>query len=198
MRKLLPVYYLGPHELGGQLVGTIPEKMSGGYPPEIFNDIFSEGEPPRRIEWVLGCDPEWMNMNTDPNGPPDYARVYVRKGSTIMPDDIRCTHPIYDFDVTTGTFTQRPPTLEPADFTHCACGQQRICPVCGFGWGILPCECGGLLHDVVGMFYHSLEIAANLHRSMGVREIEDGHLLWQITNNPRAHLFPNSLVEVKA
>ena len=30
---------------------------------------------------------------------------------------------------------------EPCEMITCECGQNASCPVCGFGWGGLPCGC---------------------------------------------------------
>ena len=36
------------------------------------------------------------------------------------------------------------PKHEPIDMLCCDCFSNCICPVCGFGWGAIPCGCDGM------------------------------------------------------
>jgi hypothetical protein len=33
----------------------------------------------------------------------------------------------------------------PAQMMVCDCGRNAICPVCGYGFGSLPCDCDGIM-----------------------------------------------------
>lgn len=34
------------------------------------------------------------------------------------------------------------PKPEPCEMITCECGKNAGCPVCGWGWGQYPCDCG--------------------------------------------------------
>jgi len=46
-----------------------------------------------------------------------------------------CEHP----ELRPTMWKQKKP--EPCEMVTCACGQNASCPVCGFGWGGVPCGC---------------------------------------------------------
>ena len=53
-----------------------------------------------------------------------------------MPDNKPlCNHP----ELQPTDFNQEKP--EPAEMITCECGKNATCPVCGFGWGNIPCDC---------------------------------------------------------
>lgn len=53
-------------------------------------------------------------------------------------------------NVTTGQICYHPnlrptrwnqPAPEPCNMNTCKCGKNQICPVCGYGFGTIPCDC---------------------------------------------------------
>jgi hypothetical protein len=37
--------------------------------------------------------------------------------------------------------TESMPWAPPCEMVTCACGANASCPICGYGWGNVPCEC---------------------------------------------------------
>ena len=52
-----------------------------------------------------------------------------------------CNHDKYFVSAPGNIFIR---TTQPAaQMNICACGKNAVCPVCGFGWGSIPCDCNG-------------------------------------------------------
>lgn len=51
----------------------------------------------------------------------------------------RCSHPA----LVPQTWNERQPV--PAEMVGCVCGRNQVCPVCGYGWGSMPCHCSGTI-----------------------------------------------------